>query len=120
LADDARATRLPSARRRWKRCHAREREHAREVLAPKEIVSVRLQRRAEVLDLVGGQEAGQELVGALADLRAQGLERNMFAKGLEAATPGLRVQVDGVDQGPIDVEDDGVGHDVGGSKRLAN
>jgi hypothetical protein len=56
------------------------------------------------------EEHGDELVAALADLTARLLECHVMTEFDQCLLPRARVQVDGIDQRPIDVEDGSFGH----------
>ena len=69
-----------------------------------------LELLAELAILFLGQEMGDELVPALADLRAYLRGGGVNPEVRERLLPGARMQVDRVDQGPVDVEDRRPGH----------
>jgi hypothetical protein len=54
----------------------------------------------------------QDLVAALTDLDPHILERDINAKILQGFDPAFGVQIDRVDQGPVNIEDDCLGHAI--------
>jgi hypothetical protein len=62
------------------------------------------------------QEDRHQLVGAFADLHANVAQSKSPSKLAEDLLPGLRVIIDGVDQGSIDVENYGANHAISSSQ----
>ncbi len=58
---------------------------------------------------VGVQENGHELVAATADLGADLDYVEVKAEGREGSLPSFRMKIDAVDEGPVDIEDNGGG-----------
>ena len=90
--------------------HAGKRPHVWKVAFLQDGRPMFVQLAAPGLHVVPAQEHRHQLVAALADLRADGLEGDVVAVVAERLLPGLGVHVDGVDQGSVDVEDHGFGH----------
>jgi hypothetical protein len=109
------------ARRRWRRwrdqppavfaqaleqlAHAWEGLQAGQVLALEQVLAPGFDLFAAGGDHVVGQEDGHELVAALADLTADGLEGDVVAEAAESLQPRQGVLVVAVDQRAVDIED---------------
>ena len=84
--------------------HAWEGAHARHVLALVEFAAVLLKLFAELFEFFFREEDGHQLVAALAYLVAHALIRNLLSEMRERLLPGARVQVNGVNERPVNVE----------------
>ena len=62
------------------------------------------------------QEHGHQLIAALADLATNILELEVVPKVVEGVLPGSGMQIDGIDQRAVDVEDHRFGHKSGSQK----
>ncbi len=60
-----------------------------------------------------GQKVRNELIATLADLAARLLEIDVVAEPDQPFMPGDRMQIDGIKQSPVQIENDGFKH-VGG------
>ena len=70
------------------------------------LVFLEVQRVGLLGELRIEHELGQELIGALADLPMDGGARNHQPHGMKGARPGIDVQVVGIDERAVDVEED--------------
>jgi hypothetical protein len=52
------------------------------------------------------------LIGAFTDLPSHVRKRNLFAEMAESFLPGTRMEINGIDERSIDIEDDGFDHRI--------
>ena len=78
----------------------------RQVARFEQVAAVGLDLISAAIEFFLGEEDRHELVAALADLRTHVGEGHLMAEMGEGFLPGFRVQVDRVDQGAVDVEND--------------
>src|SRR4051794_13291249 len=86
--------------------HAREGPDARHVHFLVKLGAVPLQRLAEALHFPRVAEVGDEEVAALADLRADDVALHALAEVREGLDPAVGVQIVGINERTVDVEDD--------------
>ena len=89
----------------------RERLHAREILASKEVEPVFLDLLPATLRLLLRQQREQQQVTALADLGADPVEGKVMAEVAQGLFPGFRMEIHRVDQRAVDIEDDRLEHE---------
>ncbi len=92
------------------RAHVGERPDPAEVALLQDLAPALVERLALLVQLLPAQEHRHELVAALADLPADRVERHVAPDLPERVDPGLGVEVDGVDQRSVHVEDDSLDH----------
>jgi hypothetical protein len=88
--------------------HARKGPHARQVLCLVKLRAIFLQRLAEALHLARVAEVRDEEVAPLAELPAHDVPVDALAEVREGLDPAVGVEVVGVDEGTVDVEEDGL------------
>ena len=90
----------------------RERVDPGEVLALEELGALLLDPLTIAFHLLLGQEDGHELVAPLADLVPDLLERDLMTVFREDLLPGPGMEVVGIDERPVHVENHGLDHRV--------
>src|SRR4051812_1488533 len=70
----------------------------------------RLHLLPELPLFVGGKEHGNQLVTALSDLASNIFEAHVVAEFSQSVLPRERVQIDGIDQSAVHIEDCGFRH----------
>src|ERR1700730_18622702 len=86
--------------------HGRKAPHLGQIFFLEELAAVGLDLLPTCVDLLLREEHRQELITALADLRAHRREVNRVADMRQCFLPGLGMEVDRINQGAVDVEDD--------------
>ena len=110
LADEPMATRRPAfADPPQQVGHRRERAQQRQIGGFEALAAPLLHFLAVIPLRVLGQEVRNQLVAALADLAAGLFEADVVAELRDRFVPGERVQIDGVEQRSVEVEDGGFG-----------
>src|SRR5581483_4217441 len=95
----------------------REGTDEREILTLEPLSTPILHFFAVIPLFVDRQKHGNELVAALADLTSRLLEAHIVAKLHKRFVPSERMQIDGVQERPVKVEDGGFGHLVSSGAR---
>ena len=90
--------------------HRREWSHQRQIFRFKQFAAPFLHFLTVVLLLGLGQEHRDQLITALADLATRLFEGHIVAEPGQCLLPRARVQIDGIHQGAVDVENGSLGH----------